>query len=105
VRGECKHAYRGGGCPVVNCVSHTATAVRSLGNARRVAPHMSLLLVLFVVGSFLFAVLLLMGAGDLVSLSPRLSVVILYLFLFSLFAVVATTLLEVISALAPGGAP
>ncbi len=53
----------------------------------------------------MFAVLLLMGAGDLVSLSPRLSVVILYLFLFSLIAVIATTLLEVISALAPSGAP
>ena len=66
---------------------------------------MSLLLALFVVGSILFAVLLLMGAGDLVSLSPRLSVVVLYLFLFSLVAVIATTLLEVISALAPVDAP
>jgi hypothetical protein len=66
---------------------------------------MSLLLVLFVAGSILFAVLLLLGAGDLVSLSPLLSVVIVYLLLFSLVAVVATTLLEVISALAPGGAP
>jgi hypothetical protein len=66
---------------------------------------MSLLLVLFVAGSFLLAVLLLMGAGNLVSLSPRLSVVLLYLFLFSLVAVIATTLLEVISSLAPSGAP
>jgi voltage-gated potassium channel Kch len=105
VRGECKRAYRGGRCPVVNYIGHTATAVRSLGNARRSTPHMSLLLVLFVAGSILFAVLLLLGAGDLVSLSPLLSVVIVYLLLFSLVAVVATTLLEVISALAPGGAP
>jgi hypothetical protein len=66
---------------------------------------MSLLLVLFVAGAILFAMVLLMGAGDLVSLSPRLSVVVLYLFLFSLVAVIATTLLEVISSLAPSGAP
>jgi hypothetical protein len=66
---------------------------------------MSLLLVLFVAGAFLFAALLLMGAGDLVSLSPRLSVVLLYFLYFSLFAVIATTRLELISALAPDGAP
>jgi hypothetical protein len=66
---------------------------------------MSLLLVLFLAGSFLFAVLLLMEAGRVVSLTPRLSAVVLYLFYFSLFAVIATTLLEVISALSPGGAP
>jgi hypothetical protein len=66
---------------------------------------MSLLLVLFLAGSFLFAVLLLMEAGGVVSLPPRLSAVVLYLFYFSLFAVIATTLLEVISALSPSSTP
>jgi hypothetical protein len=65
---------------------------------------MSLLLV-FLAGSFLFAVLLLLEAGRVVSLPPRLSAVVLYLFYFSLFAVIATTLLEVISALSSGGVP
>jgi hypothetical protein len=65
---------------------------------------MSLLLV-FLAGSFLFAVLLLMEARRVVSLPPRLSAVVLYLFYFSLFAVIATTLLEVISALSPSSTP
>jgi hypothetical protein len=56
-----------------------------------------LLLMLFVAGAFLFVVLLLRGAGDLVSLSPRLSVFLSYFLYFYLFAVIATTLLEVIS--------
>jgi hypothetical protein len=66
---------------------------------------MSLLIVLFVAVSFLLAVLLLMQAGGVVSLSPRLSAVVLYLFYFSLFAVIVTALLKLISALSPGGAP
>jgi hypothetical protein len=65
---------------------------------------MSLVLV-FLAGSFLFAVLLLMEAGGVVSLTPRLSAIMLYLFYFSLYAVIATTLLKVTSALSPGGAP
>ncbi len=66
---------------------------------------MPLLIALFVAVAFLLAVLLLMEAGEVVSLSPRLSTVLLYLLYFSLFAVIATTLLEVISALSPGGVP
>jgi hypothetical protein len=64
-----------------------------------------LLIVLFVVVAFLLAVLLLMEAGEVVSLPRGLSAVLLYLLYFSLFAVIATTLLEVISALSPGGVP
>jgi hypothetical protein len=64
-----------------------------------------LLIVLFVVVAFLLAVLLLMEAGEVVSLPRGLSAVVLYLLYFSLFAVIATTLLEVISALSPGGVP
>jgi hypothetical protein len=63
------------------------------------------LIVLFVAVAFLLAVLLLMVTGELVSLPPRLSAVLLYLLYFSLFAVIVTTLLEVISALSPTGAP
>ncbi len=66
---------------------------------------MPLLIVLFVVVAFLLAVLLLMEAGEVVSLPRGLSAVLLYLLYFSLFAVIATTLLEVISALSPGGVP
>ena len=66
---------------------------------------MSLLMVLFLAGSFLFAVLLLMEAGGVLSLPTRLSAVLLYLLYFSLFAVIATTLLKVISTLSPGGVP
>ncbi len=66
---------------------------------------MPLLIALFVAAAFLLAVLLLMEAGEVVSLPPRLSAVLLYLLYFSLFAVIATTLLEVISALFPTGAP
>ena len=66
---------------------------------------MHLLIVLSAAVAFLLAVLLLMEAGDVVSLPPRLSAVLLYLLYFSLFAVIATTLLEVISALFPTGAP
>ena len=66
---------------------------------------MSLLIVLFTAVAFLLAVLLLMEAGGVVSLPPRLSAVLLYLLYFSLFAVIATTLLEVISALFPTGVP
>jgi hypothetical protein len=64
-----------------------------------------LLNVLFVVVAFLLAVLLLMEAGEVVSLPRGLSVVVFYLLYFSLFAVIAKTLLEVISALSPGGVP
>jgi hypothetical protein len=64
-----------------------------------------LLIVLFVVVAFLLAVLLLMEAGEVVSLPRGLSAVVLYLLYFSLFAVIATTLLEVVSALSPGGVP
>ncbi len=63
------------------------------------------LIVLFVAVAFLLAVLLLMVTGEVVSLPPRLSAVLLYLLYFSLFAVIVTTLLEVISALSPTGAP
>jgi hypothetical protein len=63
------------------------------------------LIVLFVAVAFLLAVLLLMVTGELVSLPPRLSAVLLYLLYFSLFAVIVTTLLEVISALSPTGVP
>ena len=66
---------------------------------------MPLLIVLFVAVAFLLAVLLLMEAGEVVSLPRGLSAVLLYLLYFSLFAVIATTLLEVISALSPGGVP
>jgi hypothetical protein len=66
---------------------------------------MTLLIALFVAVAFLLAVLLLMEAGEVVSLSPRLSTVLLYLLYFSLFAVIAATLLEVIWALFPTGAP
>ncbi len=66
---------------------------------------MPLLIVLFVAVAFLLAVLLLMEAGEVVSLPPRLSAVLLYLLYFSLFAVIAMTLLEVIWALFPTGAP
>ena len=66
---------------------------------------MPLLILLFVAVAFLLAVLLLMEAGEVVSLSPRLSIVLLYLLYFSLFAVIAATLLEVIWALFPTGAP
>ena len=51
----------------------------------------------FVAASFLLAVLLLMEAGGVVSLPLRLSAVLLYLFYFSLFAVIATMLLVMIS--------
>jgi phosphate starvation-inducible membrane PsiE len=64
-----------------------------------------LLIVLFVVVAFVLAVLVLMEAGEVVSLPRGLSAVLLYLLYFSLFAVIATTLLEVISALSPGGVP
>ena len=47
--------------------------------------------------SFLLAVLQLMEAGGVVSLPRRLSAVLLYLFYFSLFAVIATMLLVMIS--------
>ncbi len=63
------------------------------------------LIVLFVAVAFLLTVLLLMVTGEVVSLPPRLSAVLLYLLYFSLFAVIVTTLLEVISALSPGGVP
>jgi hypothetical protein len=66
---------------------------------------MPLLIVLFVAVAFLLAVLQLMEAGKVVSLPRGLSAVLLYLLYFCLFAVVATTLLEMISALAPGGVP
>ncbi len=66
---------------------------------------MPLLIVLFVAVAFLLAVVLLMEAGEVVSLPPRLSAVLLYLLYFSLLAVIATTLLEVIWALFPTGAP
>ena len=66
---------------------------------------MPLLNVLFVAVAFVLAVLLLMEAGEVVSLPRGLSVVLLYLLYFFLFAVIATTLLEVVSVLAPGGAP
>ncbi len=66
---------------------------------------MSLLIVLFVAVAFLLAVLLLMEAGEVVSLPPRLSAVLLYLLYFSLFAVIATVLLGAISALFRGGVP
>ena len=66
---------------------------------------MPLLLVLFVVVAFLLAVLLLMEAGEVVSLPRGLSTVLLYLLYFSLFAVIATTLLELISVLSSGGTP
>ena len=66
---------------------------------------MPLLNVLFVAVAFVLAVLLLMEAGEVVSLPRGLSAVLLYLLYFSLFAVIATTLFEVISVLAPGGAP
>jgi hypothetical protein len=64
-----------------------------------------LLIALFVAVAFLLAVLLLMVTGEVVNLPPRLSAVVLYLFYFSLFAVIATTLLELISALFSTGAP
>ena len=66
---------------------------------------MPLLIVLFVVVAFLLAVLLLMEAGEVVNLPRGLSAILLYLLYFSLFAVIATTLLEVVSALSPGGVP
>jgi hypothetical protein len=66
---------------------------------------MPLLNMLFVVVAFLLAVLVLMEAGEVVSLPRGLSAVLLYLLYFSLFDVIATTLLEVISALSSGGAP
>ena len=64
-----------------------------------------MLIVLFVAVAFLLAVLLLMEAGEVVSLPRGLSAILLYLLYFSLFAVIATTLLEVVSALSPGGVP
>jgi hypothetical protein len=66
---------------------------------------MPLLIALSVAVAFLLAVLLLMVTGEVVSLPPRLSAIVLYLLYFSLFAVIATTLLEVISALFSTGAP
>jgi hypothetical protein len=66
---------------------------------------MPLLIVLFVAVAFLLAVVLLMEAGGVVSLPPRLSAVLLYFLYFSLFAVIATVLLGVISALFRGGVP
>ena len=66
---------------------------------------MSLLIVLFVTVAFLLAVLLLMEAGEVVSLPQGLSAIVLYLLYISLFAVIATVLLEMISALFPGGVP
>ena len=66
---------------------------------------MPLHIVLFVGVAFLLAVLLLMEAGEVVSLPPRLSAVLLYLLYFSLIGVIVTTLLEVISALFSTGAP
>ena len=66
---------------------------------------MSLLIELFTAVAFLLAVLLLMEAGGVVSFPPRLSAVLLYFLYFSLFAVIATVLLGVISALFRGGAP
>lgn len=66
---------------------------------------MPLLIVLFVAVAFVLAVLVLMEAGEVVSLPRGLSAVLLYLLYFSLFAVIATTLLELIAALSPTGAP
>ena len=54
---------------------------------------------LFVAVSFLLAVLLLMEAGGAMSLPLRLSAVLLFLFYFSLFAVIATMFLVMISTL------
>jgi hypothetical protein len=64
---------------------------------------MALIFVSFVAVSFLLAPLLLMEAGGVVSLPPRLSAGLLYLFYFSLFAVIATMLLVGISTLAAAG--
>jgi hypothetical protein len=64
---------------------------------------MALIFVSFVAVSFLLASLLLMEAGGVVSLPPRLSAGLLYLFYFSLFAVIATMLLVGISTLAAAG--
>ena len=58
-----------------------------------------MLIVLFVGVAFLLAVLLLMEAGEVMSLPPRLSAVLLFLLYFSLFGVIVITLLDVISAL------
>jgi hypothetical protein len=66
---------------------------------------MLLIIVLSVVVAFLLALLLLMEAGGVVRLPPRLRTVLHYLLYFSLFAVIAATLLEAISALFPTGAP
>jgi len=55
---------------------------------------MPLLILLFAAVAFLLTVLLLMEAGEVVTLPPRLSAVLPYLLYFSLFAVIATTLLE-----------
>ncbi len=64
-----------------------------------------LLFVLFAAGSLLFAVLLLMEAGDVVRLPPALSIVVRYFLYFCLYGVLATTLFEVISISLRGGAP
>jgi hypothetical protein len=58
---------------------------------------MPLLILLFAEVAFLLTVLLLMEAGEVVTLPPRLSAVLPYLLYFSLFAVIATTLLEVMA--------
>jgi hypothetical protein len=57
---------------------------------------MTSLFVSSVVVSFLLAVLLLMEVGGVVGLPRRLSAVPLFLFYFSLFAVIATMLLVLI---------
>jgi hypothetical protein len=58
---------------------------------------MPLLILLFAAVAFLLTVLLLMESGEVVTLPPRLSAVLPYLLYFSLFAVIATTLLEVMA--------
>ncbi len=65
---------------------------------------MPLLILLFAAVAFLVLVLLLMEAGQAVTLPPRLSAVLSYLLYFFLFAVIATTLLEAM-ALFFAGAP
>jgi hypothetical protein len=66
---------------------------------------MTLLFVSFVVASFVLVVLLLLESGGLVSIPPRLSALLPYLFHFSLFAVTATILLLGISALSEAATP
>jgi hypothetical protein len=56
----------------------------------------------FLVVSILLTVLLLMEAGEVVTLPPRPSAVLPYLLYFSLFAVIAATLLEVMALVSAG---